>query len=64
LHDDPQHREPEFRRRYRAELTDDDHRAALARLRGPAERGPVTLLTAARDLTRGHVPVLLDALQQ
>jgi uncharacterized protein YeaO (DUF488 family) len=50
----------EFRARYRAELAgaEDD----LERLRGLAERGRVTLLTATADLDLSHVAVLKELL--
>src|SRR5580693_4553069 len=41
----------EFRRRYLAELDQPEPRAAVSRLRALAARGPVTLLTATRDLS-------------
>ena len=40
----------EFRRRYGDELRDPERAAALAHLRELAAAGPVTLLTATRDL--------------
>ena len=50
----------EFRRRYLAELAEqaDD----VQRLRGLAEDGPVTLLTATADLDLSHVAVLAELL--
>ena len=50
----------DFRRRYLAELGDHAHRAALDRLRGLPQGGPVTLLTAARDLEHSHAAVLAE----
>lgn len=38
----------EFAQRYRAELGDEDHTAALAELRRLAADGPLTLLTASK----------------
>lgn len=52
----------EFADRYRAELADPTHAAALAQLREHAEAGPITLLTAARDLAHAHTAVLADVL--
>jgi len=48
----------EFVRRYAAELEDDLHAAAFARLRGLAAEGPLTLLTASRTVERSHLGVL------
>ncbi len=50
----------EFADRYRAELADAAHLGALQRLREYAEAGPVTLLTAVRDLAYAHTAVLVD----
>ncbi|MBX6363222.1 MAG: DUF488 domain-containing protein [Gemmatimonadetes bacterium] len=52
---------PEFRRRYRAEL--EGHAEALARLRAELERGPVTLLFAARDPEHSSAAVLREFLE-
>jgi uncharacterized protein YeaO (DUF488 family) len=52
----------EFVRRYRAELGQDDHTAALTRLRSLREESPVTLLTATKDLSLSQVTVLADEL--
>jgi uncharacterized protein YeaO (DUF488 family) len=54
---------PEFRRRYLAELNDDAPRAALARLRELAATGPVTLLTATRDVEHSQAAVLAELLR-
>lgn len=54
---------PEFTRRYRAELTDPDRREAVAHLRTLAGSGPLTLLTAVKDLDYGHVQVLAKAIR-
>lgn len=51
---------PEFAERYRAELEADPQ--ATAACLDWCRRGPVTLLTAARDPDRSHVPVLRDHL--
>lgn len=58
---DPAKRE-EFVRRYRAELAQDDHAEALTRLRSLLEEGPVTLVTATRDLSLSQAKVLADLL--
>jgi uncharacterized protein YeaO (DUF488 family) len=53
----------EFADRYRAELSDVARAEALTRLRGYLRAGPVTLLTATRDLTLSHAAVLASYLQ-
>jgi uncharacterized protein YeaO (DUF488 family) len=53
----------EFRRRYLAELDQPEPRAAVSRLRALAARGPVTLLTATRDLSLSQAAVLADYLR-
>jgi len=47
----------EFARRYREELGDDEHRAALAGLRERSADGPLTLLTASKrsDISQASV---------
>jgi uncharacterized protein YeaO (DUF488 family) len=62
LHADPAHRQPEFDRRYRAELAGEQQQRALTRLRGLADEGAVTLVTAVKDPTHSHIPVLLEQL--
>jgi uncharacterized protein YeaO (DUF488 family) len=52
----------EFAERYRAELADADHAPAVAHLRTLVARGPVTLLTATRDLALAHTAVLVEIL--
>ena len=59
-HDPEKHEE--FERRYLGELTDDDHAEAVARLRELVERGPVTLLTATKEVSSSEVPPLVDFL--
>jgi uncharacterized protein YeaO (DUF488 family) len=53
----------EFRRRYLAELDHPELRAAVGRLRALAAGGPVTLLTATRDLRISQAAVLADYLR-
>ena len=53
----------EFSERYRAELSDPEHAEALARLRGYLRAGPVTLLTATRDLALSHATVLASVIE-
>lgn len=48
----------EFRERYRAELGAQEAVVELARLRGLAAAGPVTLLTAVKDPAASHAAVL------
>ncbi len=48
----------EFAARYTAELETDEGAAALAELREVLRAGPVTLVTATRDLEDSHVAVL------
>ncbi|GGM06616.1 DUF488 domain-containing protein [Dactylosporangium sucinum] len=50
----------EFRRRYVAELAAPERREALDHLRELAEGGPVTLLTATRDLEHSQAAVLAE----
>ncbi|MGH3431627.1 MAG: DUF488 domain-containing protein [Thermocrispum sp.] len=54
----------EFRRRYHAELDDAAAREALDRLRALAADGPVTLLTATRDVEHSQASVLAELLSQ
>jgi uncharacterized protein YeaO (DUF488 family) len=53
---------PEFRQRYFAELAVQPEAVAL--IRQAASKGPVTLLTAARDEAQNHVLVLREYLLQ
>ncbi len=53
----------EFRRRYTAELAAPAPREALHRIRERAARGPVTLLTATRDLSLSQAAVLAELLR-
>ncbi|MFE2287346.1 DUF488 domain-containing protein [Streptomyces sp. NPDC059443] len=48
----------EFRARYEAELSAPEAVAEIARLRGLAGAGPVTLLTAVKDPAESHAGVL------
>lgn len=54
----------EFRRRFLAELDDPARASAKRRLRELAHAGPLTLLTAARDLTHSQAAVLAEWLSQ
>jgi uncharacterized protein YeaO (DUF488 family) len=52
----------EFRRRYEAELSEPDRAEALRHLREEAQSGPVTLLTATKDLEHSEAEVLAQLL--
>jgi uncharacterized protein YeaO (DUF488 family) len=54
----------EFRRRYTAELAEPGPRDALARLRGEAVTGPLTLLTATKELDLSQAAVLADLIRK
>lgn len=52
-----------FRRRYDAELADSQRAVALERLRSMAAEGPITLLTATKDVPHSHAAILATRLQ-
>jgi uncharacterized protein YeaO (DUF488 family) len=52
----------EFIRRYREELNDPEHRAALQRLRELAKQRPVTLLFSAKEAKLSHAAILAELL--
>jgi len=52
----------EFAERYRAELGDPDHAAAFAALHRLAREGPLTLLTATKELGLSQARVLAEVL--
>jgi|BEDMetMinimDraft_2_1075160.scaffolds.fasta_scaffold07800_1 uncharacterized protein YeaO (DUF488 family) len=52
-----------FCARYRQELDDPEHQAALATLRAWAAERPIRLLTYSRNPERSQVPVLLERLR-
>ncbi|HZD99318.1 MAG TPA: DUF488 family protein [Micromonosporaceae bacterium] len=52
----------EFRRRYLDELTDDEHTEPLRILRDAAERGPLTVLTATKDVSVSHASILVGVI--
>ncbi len=54
----------EFRRRYIAELSEPGPREALNRIRALATDGPVTLLTATKDLDLSQAAVLAGLLRE
>ena len=64
FHEAPEARWPAFQDRYREELRGGAVAAPLAELRGLAERGPVTLLFAARDEARNSAVVLKAVLEE
>jgi uncharacterized protein YeaO (DUF488 family) len=53
----------EFRERYRAELDDEDRRAALGRLSATADELGLTILTATRAVEISHAMVIADVLR-
>jgi uncharacterized protein YeaO (DUF488 family) len=53
----------EFRTRYLAELQDPQRAAAKRHLEGLASCGPVTLLTATKDVPRSQAAVLAEAMR-
>ncbi|HYK69802.1 MAG TPA: DUF488 family protein [Streptosporangiaceae bacterium] len=54
----------EFRRRYTAELAEPAQRDAFARLRSEAASGPLTLLTATKEISLSQASVLADLLRR
>ena len=54
----------EFRRRFLDELSGRPQRAELGKLRALAAAGPVTLLTATRDVDHSQAAVLAQVLRQ
>ncbi|MFJ1705544.1 DUF488 domain-containing protein [Kitasatospora sp. NPDC088346] len=54
----------EFRARYLAELAEPAGARALERLRALAAAGPLTLLTATRDVALSHLTVLAELLER
>jgi uncharacterized protein YeaO (DUF488 family) len=54
----------EFRRRYAAELGEPGQKEALDRIRDLAADGPVTLLTATKDLDLSQAAVLAGVLRK
>jgi uncharacterized protein YeaO (DUF488 family) len=55
---------PEFRERYLAELQAPEPAAALAHLRDLARSGPLTLLTATKDVEHSQAAVLAEQLRR
>ena len=54
----------EFEARYDTELDGDAQQAALAEVRALRAKHTVTLITAAKDVERSHVPVLVKRLKE
>ena len=52
----------EFEQRYREELNDPEHRPALDHLLQLARAGPITLITASKDVARSNATVLAAVL--
>ncbi|MEU6146790.1 DUF488 family protein [Streptomyces sp. NPDC047081] len=53
----------EFARRYEAELAEPEAAELLGDLRGRVRKGPVTLLTSAKEPERSHAAVLVGLLE-
>jgi uncharacterized protein YeaO (DUF488 family) len=53
----------EFKRRYQTELTEPERAEALRHLHDEAQSGPVTLLTATKDLEHSEAEVLVQLLR-
>ena len=53
----------EFKRRYQTELTEPEQAEALGHLRDEARSGPVTLLTATKDLEHSEAEFLVQLLR-
>jgi uncharacterized protein YeaO (DUF488 family) len=53
----------EFARRYRGELSDPAARPALDELRALAASGPLTLVTATKQIEQSHLGVLNEVLE-
>ena len=60
-HDPDRH--AEFARRYRAELAEPEQKPGLDELRALTAHGPLTLVTATRQLELSHLGVLREALE-
>ena len=54
----------QFRRRYQTELAEPDRQAALRHLRDLARSGPLTLVTATRDIDHSQASVLAEHLRR
>jgi uncharacterized protein YeaO (DUF488 family) len=52
----------EFRRRYQAEVAEPQRQAAVQHLRELARSGPLTLVTATRDVDHSQAAVLAEHL--
>ncbi|WP_436736197.1 DUF488 domain-containing protein [Streptomyces sp. BBFR102] len=62
-HQDPDNRYDGFTERYRTELGDPAHTAAVGELLDLMDQGTVTLVTAVKEIDRSQVPVLVDHLR-
>lgn len=54
----------DFARRYRAELAEPEAESALDEVRGLVAAGPVTLVTATRELALSHLGILEKVLEE
>ncbi|MEU2891920.1 DUF488 domain-containing protein [Streptomyces albidoflavus] len=59
----PEERYDGFTERYRTELGDPAHRAAVGELLDLMDQGTVTLITAVKEIDRSQIPVLVDHLR-
>ena len=64
FHADPDTRYPEFAARYAAELDTPERQTLVDRLRADAAKGPVTLVTAAKDFEHSHIRTLVNRLEE
>jgi uncharacterized protein YeaO (DUF488 family) len=53
----------QFRHRYEAELAEPERQAAVQQLRALARSGPLTLLTATKDIGHSQAAVLIEHLR-
>ncbi|GAB4050415.1 DUF488 domain-containing protein [Catellatospora paridis] len=63
-HEAPESHHAEFVVKFDAELDNPAARGALQKLREALRDGPVTLLTAVKDIPESHVEVLLERLRK
>ncbi|MYQ71820.1 DUF488 family protein [Streptomyces sp. SID4934] len=61
-HQNPEERYDGFTERYRTELADPAHRAAVGQLLDLMDQGTVTLITAVKEIDRSQLPVLVEHL--
>ncbi|MCX3060065.1 DUF488 domain-containing protein [Streptomyces beihaiensis] len=63
-HEDREHRYDDFAERYRAELDDPVRTDLVDHVRELTQQGPVTLVTAVKDIEHSHVPVLVRRIEE